>query len=99
MDARATAAGLQAEAALPVEKRNYLVLEEHLRRIQESVQISTKDGEKLVTAGVIPIVASLLKQNGTGSGEGLTEILAALGYLACVLIFGFSRSQPMSFQI
>lgn len=70
--------GLQTEVR---ETRKADEINSYLTRIQHTALQSDRDAQRLVTAGVVPILIQLLKIRGA-AGDGLEGVMVALGLVA-----------------
>jgi hypothetical protein len=63
------------------ETRKPEVIDDYLLRIQHRAFNSDRDAERLVTAGVVPVLIQLLKYRGV-TGDGLETVMVTLGLVA-----------------
>lgn len=70
------------------------VIDDYLAKAQLMCYNSTKEVQKLVTAGMVPLVITLLKARAVG-GVGLETVLMTLGLLAYALCMT-GRDQPLT---
>lgn len=78
------AGALQAEVRSDPSGRS---VDENLAKIQVLASMSDKDAERLITAGTVNTLITLLKMRSV-TGVGLEAVLMTLGLLACVYLKG-----------
>jgi hypothetical protein len=68
-----------------VDGRKVDIIDRHLATVIQIASVSTKEAQKLVTAGTVPTLIRLLKARAVDA-VGLEVVLMALGVLAYVFI-------------